>query len=161
MADQTLPELIRSKYPGQYDDLTDEQLDSKVRDKYKGVYDDIPKPKAKQQEAKPSTPTPPPGVVSRADKMKAFVQANPQPMRAPNVVSDAVTGGIKRVGDTAIGLPLAVERGARAISGYQAPPGGPIEALNSAHRALQPTNLPQKVGAGIADVGMYAAMPEI
>lgn len=41
---QTLPQLVRSKYPGVYDDISDADLDAKVRAKYPGVYDDIPKP---------------------------------------------------------------------------------------------------------------------
>lgn len=43
---QTLPAMVRAKYPGVYDDLSDADLDAKVRAKYPGVYDDIPKPSA-------------------------------------------------------------------------------------------------------------------
>src|SRR5260370_24868680 len=42
-ASQTLPAMVRAKYPGVYDDLTDQQLDTQVRAKFPGVYDDIPK----------------------------------------------------------------------------------------------------------------------
>jgi polyhydroxyalkanoate synthesis regulator phasin len=46
MPDQkTLPELVRAKYPGAYDDLNDAQLDTMVRAKFPGAYDDVPKPK--------------------------------------------------------------------------------------------------------------------
>jgi len=41
---QTLPALVRSKYPGVYDDLSDAELDAKVRAKFPGIYDDLPKP---------------------------------------------------------------------------------------------------------------------
>ena len=42
MADpQTLAAMVRAKYPGVYDDLSDADLDAKVRSKYPGVYDDI------------------------------------------------------------------------------------------------------------------------
>jgi hypothetical protein len=43
---QTLPQRVRAKYPGVYDDLSDAQLDTAVRAKYPGVYDDLPKPPA-------------------------------------------------------------------------------------------------------------------
>lgn len=47
MADtQTLPAMVRAKFPGVYDDISDADLDSKVRAKYPGVYDDLAKPSA-------------------------------------------------------------------------------------------------------------------
>lgn len=47
----SLAELVRAKYPGAYDDLSDEQLEASVRAKYPGAYDDIPsaQPKAPEQ----------------------------------------------------------------------------------------------------------------
>ena len=51
MADvQTLPEMVRAKYPGQYDDLSDAELDAKVRAKFPGVYDDIAGPRSTTSE---------------------------------------------------------------------------------------------------------------
>lgn len=45
MADgQTLVQMVRTKYPGVYDDISDADLDSKVRTKFPGVYDDLAKP---------------------------------------------------------------------------------------------------------------------
>jgi hypothetical protein len=41
-AEQTLAQLVRAKYPGAYDDMTDQQLEQSVRAKFPGVYDDIP-----------------------------------------------------------------------------------------------------------------------
>lgn len=38
----TLAQKIRAKYPGAYDDLSDQQLEQSVRAKFPGVYDDIP-----------------------------------------------------------------------------------------------------------------------
>lgn len=43
---QTLAQMVRSKYPGVYDDISDADLDAKVRSKYPGVYDDLPKSSA-------------------------------------------------------------------------------------------------------------------
>ena len=45
MADegQTLAQLVRDKYPGAYDDLSDHELEGAVQRRYPGVYADIPK----------------------------------------------------------------------------------------------------------------------
>lgn len=42
MQQQTLAQLVRAKYPGAYDDLSDQQLEASVKAKYPGQYDDIP-----------------------------------------------------------------------------------------------------------------------
>lgn len=42
MADQTLAQLVRSKYPGVYDKLSDQELETKVRAKFPGGYDKVP-----------------------------------------------------------------------------------------------------------------------
>lgn len=47
---QTLAQMVRAKYPGVYDDLSDTDLESKVTAKYPGVYDDVPKSAAGQPE---------------------------------------------------------------------------------------------------------------
>lgn len=39
---ETLAQLVRKKYPGAYDDLTDQQLEAKVKAKFPKVYDGIP-----------------------------------------------------------------------------------------------------------------------
>jgi hypothetical protein len=39
---QTLAQMVRSKYPGAYNDLTDQQLEAKVKAKYPGIYDNVP-----------------------------------------------------------------------------------------------------------------------
>jgi hypothetical protein len=41
-APQTLAERIRARFPGAYDDLSNEDLEARVRAKYPGVYDDLP-----------------------------------------------------------------------------------------------------------------------
>ena len=43
MMPETLAQRLRAKYPGAYDDMTDQQLESAVTAKYPGVYDDIPR----------------------------------------------------------------------------------------------------------------------
>lgn len=39
----TLAQKVRAKYPGEYDDLSDQELESRITAKYPGVYDDVPK----------------------------------------------------------------------------------------------------------------------
>lgn len=48
---QTLPAMVRAKFPGVYDDLSDIELDAKVRAKYPGTYDDLPSPSVQAPEA--------------------------------------------------------------------------------------------------------------
>ena len=43
MADQTLAQLIKAKYPGSYDNLDDVDLEQKILAKYPGVYDKLPR----------------------------------------------------------------------------------------------------------------------
>jgi hypothetical protein len=38
----TLAQRVRAKYPGVYDDLTDQQIEANVKAQYPGVYDDVP-----------------------------------------------------------------------------------------------------------------------
>lgn len=49
---QTLAQLVRAKYPGVYDSLSDADLEAKVKAKYPGVYDHLP-----TSQAAPSTPS--------------------------------------------------------------------------------------------------------
>ncbi len=42
MPDQTLAQRIKTKYPGEYDDIPDAELETKVKAKYPGEYDDLP-----------------------------------------------------------------------------------------------------------------------
>lgn len=39
---QTLAQMVRRKYPGAYDDLSDAELSQRIRAKHPGAYDDIP-----------------------------------------------------------------------------------------------------------------------
>lgn len=57
MANQTLAQMVRAKYPGAYTELNDQQLESAVRAKYPGVYDQIPSTPATQPAA-PAGPAP-------------------------------------------------------------------------------------------------------
>ena len=55
----TLAAKVRTKYPGAYDDMSDQQLESAVRTKFPGVYDDMPLTTGRAPAAAPSTPQAP------------------------------------------------------------------------------------------------------
>ncbi len=59
---QTLAQMVRAKYPGAYDDLTDQQLESQVRAKFPGTYDDLPTTQVKTE----TPPVPQPSMWQRA-----------------------------------------------------------------------------------------------
>ncbi len=48
MAEPTLAQRVRSKYPGEYDDMDDAALEAAIDRKYPGEYDDIPRTTAGQ-----------------------------------------------------------------------------------------------------------------
>ena len=53
---QTLAQMVRAKYPGAYDDLSDQDLEKAVKAKYPGTYDDLPTTNSKQTATAPSGP---------------------------------------------------------------------------------------------------------
>lgn len=69
MAYSDLGKRVKQKYPGQYDDLSDEQVGQKVAAKYPGVYDDI----VGGAVAGASTDTPAGPQKSRVEKVSDFV----------------------------------------------------------------------------------------
>lgn len=133
---QTLAQLVRAKYPGAYDDLSDQQLETSVRSKFPGVYDDLPL----------STPAKP------AEKKSGFA-----------TFGDVLIGALKGSGETAINLGqmlrsipgvdevlnLAVQHsGIPGLSGAYMPPQVSGRVFNEARQAMQPTNTAQRIGKG-------------
>lgn len=68
---ETLAQLVRSKYPGAYDDLDDAALESKVIAAYPGVYDDLPRSSGKRASAPSLAPFNPPRMTVRPSFQKA------------------------------------------------------------------------------------------
>lgn len=85
---QSLAQMIRAKYPGSYDDLSDQDLDTKWRAKYPGAYDDIPKSVPNQVTANPDdfTEKPPPQTFGR------FVGSAVKAMLPSTTLSDYIEG---------------------------------------------------------------------
>lgn len=135
---QTLAQLVRAKYPGAYDDLSDQQLESSVRAKYPRIYDDIPTTQTKTEKPKDRTS----GLAT---------------------LGDFVIGALKGGGETAINLgqmlrsiPGANEvinlglqaSGIPGLSGAQMPPEASGRVFRSARESMTPTNTAQSVGKG-------------
>jgi hypothetical protein len=53
MAGQTLAQMVRAKYPGAYDDLSDAQLEAAIDQKHPGAYADLPRSSAPAATEKP------------------------------------------------------------------------------------------------------------
>lgn len=96
---QTLAQLVRAKYPGAYDDLSDQQLESAVRAKFPGQYDDLPSSPVPAQ-----TPTAPP----------APTAARGTGYRPNQPASEAVGGFVRGVGKMA---PVVGSIAGAAVSG--------------------------------------------
>ena len=99
---QTAPDVrelgrrVKAKYPGAYDDLTDEDLGRRVKAKYPGAYDDFtdtpaaqlsptPTPRKSAEEILGITPQPPPGPrlsaveIYEQEQRRQQQQASPSP----------------------------------------------------------------------------------
>jgi len=104
---QTLAQLVRSKYPGVYDSLSDADLEAKVKAKYPGVYDQLP-----------TTP------VSLQDRLKTVQTASDKNvLTSPNLPS--LTGGL--AGAATGGLAAIPVAGATAMLTSAAQGGTPSE----------------------------------
>lgn len=134
---QTLPQLVRKKYPGVYDDLSDFELDQKVRAKYPGVYDDLPTPAAKPDPRAPSM-----GPAVRGTALPADTQFSG--------FGTALQGGPQGTLETALHTPLGHPTGVEAIDdlttpanlillGTQIVPRAGRYALTKLHKLLQST----------------------
>lgn len=68
-----LAELVRAKYPGAYDDISDDELEASVKAKYPGAYDDLSEP---TEEAEANAP----GMFSLKNIKEAAYKASPLPL---------------------------------------------------------------------------------
>lgn len=105
----TLAQKVRAKYPGAYDDLTDQQLEAAVRAKHPGVYDDIPVTPV-EQKPKPSSPASPHVYVP-------FGQfAQPEAVAGHNrAVTEAAQGARGALAQTVYGGGDLIRRGWNAV----------------------------------------------
>ena len=135
MPDQTLAQLVRAKYPGAYDKLSDQQLEAAVVAKYPGAYDSVPK-----------TPAP---------------SGSAQPSSALGTAEDVATGFAKGAAHTALDLGSAVD----AVPGVKwlidkayGQPGISDKAFEAARQATKYRNTAQTVG-GVAEGAAELAVP--
>lgn len=128
---ETLAQRVRAKYPGAYDDLSDQQLEASVTAKFPGVYDDMAR----------STPADTRGLASRA----------------AGAVGNVGIGAVKGAANTAIGLGEMVHRIPGVSSAVDALYGQPgsRETFEGARQAVAPTNTSQRIGFGAEQIGEF------
>lgn len=172
MADQTLAQVVRAKYPGTYDQLSDQELEAKVRATYPGVYDHVP--------TTPTTPTAPTKplafdpqeLVTKAGKglAEGFVDVvNPMSyIRAgqgilegikamPAYVRGFTLEDVGRAKDALIATaqdPEAMGRIAGNIMGTKVIPGATLNGVNTAAHYVAEHPQVGRLGGGLA--GMAA-----
>lgn len=93
---QTLAQLVRAKYPGAYDSLTDPQLEAAVKAKYPGVYDHVP---TTPVTAPPTSASP--TVMQRV--VGAAATAAPAVGGGVGALAGAATGPVGRMAASAVG----------------------------------------------------------
>lgn len=133
---QTLAQLVRAKYPGAYDDLSDVDLEKAVRTKYPGTYDDLPSSTAK-------TTSPPPTGASGGYGTLATIG---------DFLKEAVKGGAKGAASTALGISELINKGTAAVG--LSDPVKPEVWQAARQEFATPTNTAQtlgKVGEQIAE----------
>jgi hypothetical protein len=131
---QTLAQMVRAKYPGAYDDMSDADLESKVDAKYPGAYADIPHTQAAGA---------PPSMLQRAGSAVAG---------AASTVGNAVMGAVKGAGQTAQNVMAS-----GAVDGLLGPGASMLARQNApyAAAALMPEGKAQQVGHTAEQVGEY------
>src|SRR5690348_556836 len=137
-AQTTLAQLVRAKYPGAYDDLTDAQLEAKIDAAHPGSYADIPR----------------------------TASASPDPMsalgKAAGIRPDT-SSVISRVADEASGVPgllVGVGKGFASSMADLADYVGAGNAIRSHLPSLDPANEDQRTGQALERFG-EVAVPEV
>lgn len=139
MPDQTLAQMVRAKYPGAYDDMTDSQLESAVKAKYPGVYDDLPT--TKETQPPPAEPQHP--MISAATDFAKGVLSNVNPIE----IAKGIYGSVVHPVDTIEGLGRAqLEQFTKGKAAYDQ--GRYSEAIGHALAGVLPV-----VGPAAADIG--------
>lgn len=159
---QTLAQLVRAKYPGVYDGLSDSQIETKVKAKYPGVYDDIPT-------------TPPESSASARPEMNfATVNGQRVPLDALDELAakispltEAGKGAVKGAARTAVGLGQLVHKipgvsttvdkllDALGVPGQGMSSGQIMAANPQSALGLDSTNSAQKLGMLIEQIGEF------
>ena len=138
MPQHTLAEMVRAKYPGVYDDLTDEQLEAAVLAKYP-EYGDLPR-------------TPPPGQPATPIGLRENItRAMGLEQERVGSGQDVLTGIGKSLAGTAIGLgELAGSAGLNRLT------GATPETFEAARQAFaEPVGTEQQIGKTAGEIGQF------
>lgn len=142
MADQTLAQLVRAKYPGVYDKLNDQELESKVRAKYPGTYDKVP-----------STSTAAPtSRVSAGIAVPLALAAAALPAASQGAMSIATNPNLWKTG-------AAIGEAAGGIGGFLGGLKGSMPAFEAPMGAAAGMYAGRKAGWRLANVAQRVAKP--
>lgn len=152
MSQQTLAQLVRAKYPGAYDDMSDQQLEASVTAKFPGVYDDIPKTAAAQAQQPAAPPRDP-----MRDAMRGPIADTQKP------IADQVSAGIgKGIVNTGLGLAQMIHKipGVTAASDavQRAVYGDVVPAdqlMSAARETTKPQGTAEKIGFGVEQAAEF------
>lgn len=137
---QTLAEMVRAKYPGAYDDLTDVELEASIDSKYPGTYADLPRSKSAPTEPPAATAGMlPPSEVGKPEPRNMAerfalqypgLQVQGDPIIAPGIVS---LGKSVASGAAKYGFPALKSVAGKAVSALEKPwVGGTLGAIEGA-----------------------------
>jgi len=148
MAQPTLAQLVKAKYPGVYDSLSDAELESKVKAKYPGVYDAVPTTQTQAD-------TPPPDTRSGLTKNLDAALGAPG---ATETLSGLASGAAKGAANTVAGLGEMLHRvpGVSAlVDRLYGTPGLSKAAFPAAREAVKPSTPAEKAGYTAEQVGEF------
>jgi hypothetical protein len=156
MPGQTLAQLVRAKYPGAYEGISDQALESLVRQKYPGIYDAVPS--TPPVSAEDFTPKGPEGSALGRFAANAWSMVNP--IEAVKGIASAVAHPI----DTATGLIQAqgAQFGKAAEAAKRGGWSGASQALGHAAAGILPivgpaaANVGEQIGSGDVAGGLGA-----
>jgi hypothetical protein len=156
MPGQTLAQLVRAKYPGAYEGISDQALESLVRQKYPGIYDAVPS--TPPVSAEDFTPKGPEGLALGRFAANAWSMVNP--IEAVKGIASAVAHPI----DTVSGLVSAqgAQFGKAAEAAKRGGWSGASQALGHAAAGILPivgpaaANVGEQIGSGDVAGGLGA-----
>src|SRR3989304_1598996 len=145
MAQQSLAQLVKQKYPGSYDDIPDEELERMILEKYPEYQDLVKKPETQEKSGFWTTPLLPEMQYSLAlgDYGKEFYNRMIRPISSPlGIGITAATGGLASIAPRVLGAGLL------GLGGYEA------TQIPSTIGRLRGEGLTPKTGVELAERGL-------
>lgn len=149
---ETLAQLVRKRFPGSYDDLSDQELEQRVAAKFPGVYDDIPRTSESGKAMAPES--------RRQAEFMAGSKVASRPYEEPStggrVLGDVIGAGTAAaLGGTMLGAAGAM--GGRVAGALRASPAATGAVVAAAPDLLQGDLQGAAVSAGLGALGVKGA----